>query len=105
MPLLHFSITISTASRHSHPDVKWRSVVAYFNEDVKILSDTIHQVVKRLPLFSRHRVIVYAKNGDHTEEALEFLLPIADEVTWLENVGREGDTYLVSRARPIFFLG
>ena len=41
------------------------------------------------------RVIIYSK-GDRDQAGLEELLQHADEVVPLKNVGREGETYLVS---------
>ena len=76
-------------------DADQNRVIAYFNEGTDTLSNTIKTVVSRLPLFTRHRIIVYAKNGEHTEEAVTELLNVADEVVWLPNIGREGETYLV----------
>ena len=72
------------------------SVVAYFNEGQESLTNAIKDVVDRLPLFARHRVIIYAKSGERSEQALEDLLILGDEIVWLANVGREGETYLVS---------
>ena len=77
------------------------SVIAYFNEGPETLEDAIKQVVDRLPLFTRHRVIIYVKNGEHTEQAVQDMLVFGDEVVWLPNVGREGETYLVSARRVL----
>ena len=73
-----------------------KSVVAYYNEEYDTLVDSIKQVVDRLPLFTRHRVIIYVKNAEHSVEAVNVLTSIGDEVVWLPNIGREGETYLVS---------
>jgi hypothetical protein len=67
--------------------------VSHYNEDVSILADTIEQVTKRLK--GSTRVIIYSK-GDRDHAGLEELLDHADEVVPLKNVGREGETYLVS---------
>lgn len=71
-------------------------VIAYFKEGNETLSTTIQTVVEKLPLFTRHRVIIYAKNGIRSEEAVSELMAFADEVVWLPNLGREGETFLVS---------
>ncbi len=72
--------------------------MAYFDEGNETMADAIRQVTDRLPLFTRHRVIIYTKNGEHSGDAMNGLLAFADEVVWLPNVGREGDTYLVSQS-------
>ncbi|CAD6583245.1 MAG: hypothetical protein TREMPRED_003508 [Tremellales sp. Tagirdzhanova-0007] len=74
-------------------------VVAYFNEGQESLTNAIKDVVDRLPLFARHRVIIYAKSGERSEQALEDLLILGDEIVWLANVGREGETYLTHITR------
>lgn len=68
-------------------------MVSHYEEDVNILADTIEQVRKRLT--GSTRVIIYSK-GDRNQTGLEELLQHADEVVPLKNVGREGETYLVS---------
>lgn len=74
-------------------------MVAYYNEGMESLGDTVKQVVDRLPTRSSHRVIIYYK-GERDEDAIRSLLEIADEVVWLPNIGREGETYLVSVPIP-----
>ena len=69
------------------------SVVSYYAEDMDILGDTIKQITDRLK--GSTRVIIYSK-GDWDQARLEELLQLADEVVPLKNVGREGETYLVS---------
>lgn len=69
------------------------SVVSYYAEDMDILGDTIKQITDRLK--GSTRVIIYSK-GDWDHARLEELLELADEVVPLKNVGREGETYLVS---------
>lgn len=44
---------------------------------------------------STHRVIIYSKDGRKGDD-LDELLTMADEVVSLPNIGREGETYLVS---------
>jgi hypothetical protein len=68
-------------------------VVSHYNEDVNTLADTIKQITSRLK--GSTRVIIYSK-GDRDQAGLEELLEHADEVVPLKNIGREGETYLVS---------
>ena len=91
---MYVSFLLSLLSFHNSL-FEYGSIVAYYNEGIDTVSNTIREVVKRLPLFTRHRVVVYAKNGEKSEEAVEALLSVADEVVWLPNIGREGETYLV----------
>ncbi len=69
-------------------------MVAYYNEPLDVLRDTVREVKDRLPRGLK-RVIVYYKGDEGAEGELR---GIADEVIKLENLGREGETYLVSRA-------
>ena len=76
--------------------------MAYYDEDKAILKETIQSVKSRLQEHHTSRTIIYAKGPDsHTWEGLDGLRKAvgADEVVALENVGREGETYLVSRVR------
>jgi hypothetical protein len=57
------------------------------------MADTIKQVTDRLS--GSTRVIIYHK-GERDRAGLAELLEYADEVVPLENIGREGETYLVS---------
>jgi hypothetical protein len=61
------------------------------------MEDTIKQITSRLK--GSYRVIIYSK-GDRDQAGLEELLQYADEVVPLKNLGREGETYLVSNLRP-----
>lgn len=73
--------------------------MAYYNEPVTTLAETISQVKSTFPYGSTTRVTLYAKGPDNkNEEYLKGLLGSAgvDEVIALENLGREGETYLVS---------
>jgi hypothetical protein len=67
--------------------------VSHYDEDVNTLADTIKQITSRLK--GSKRVIIYSK-GDRNQTGLEELLQYADEVVPLKNIGREGETYLVS---------
>ena len=67
--------------------------MSHYSEDIDTLADTIKQIRDRLKGSSR--VIIYSK-GDRGQAGLEELLEHADEVVPLKNVGREGETYLVS---------
>jgi len=68
-------------------------VVSHYDEDVNVLADTIKQITSRLK--GSKRVIIYHKGG-RNETGLQELLEHADEVVPLKNIGREGETYLVS---------
>jgi hypothetical protein len=57
------------------------------------MADTIKQVTDRLK--GSTRVIIYSK-GQREQAGLDELLQYADEVVPLPNIGREGETYLVS---------
>lgn len=69
-------------------------MISHYNEDLNIMNDSIRQVVSRLPYMSSHRVIIYSKDGRKGKD-LDDLLTMANEVVSLDNVGREGETYLV----------
>jgi hypothetical protein len=71
-------------------------VVAYYNEPLDSLKDVIKQVTAGLPFWSSHRIIVYFKGDKGDEATFNELLAVGNEVVWLPNVGREGETYLVS---------
>lgn len=78
------------------------SVVAYYDEDKAILKETIASVKRGIRKHHTTRTIVYAKGPDsHTWKGLDGLRKAvgADEVVALKNVGREGETYLVSSRR------
>ncbi|KAK6911058.1 hypothetical protein L486_05311 [Kwoniella mangroviensis CBS 10435] len=68
-------------------------VVSHYNEDVNMMRETIESVKSRLPHSSSNRVIIYHK-GQRDKQGLEELLDMSDEVVQLENLGREGETYL-----------
>ncbi|WWC90332.1 uncharacterized protein L201_005265 [Kwoniella dendrophila CBS 6074] len=68
-------------------------VVSHYNEDVGMMKDSINGVLHRLPRRKSRRVIIYCK-GPPNETSLKALSDISDEVVQLENVGREGETYL-----------
>lgn len=71
------------------------SVIAHYDEDVNMMRESIESVLQRLPSSKSHRVIIYSK-GDRNKAGLRELLEISDEVVAIPNVGREGETYLVS---------
>lgn len=75
------------------------SIIAHYDEDVNMMRESIESVLQRLPSHKSHRVIIYSK-GDRNKAGLRELLEISDEVVAIPNVGREGETYLVS---PPFF--
>jgi hypothetical protein len=73
--------------------------VAYYDEDKATLKETIDSVKKGIQAHHTTRTIIYAKGPDsRTWEGLDGLRKAvgADEVVALKNVGREGETYLVS---------
>ena len=72
-------------------------MVSHYDEDVNVLADTIKQITSRLK--GSKRVIIYHKGG-RNETGLQELLEHADEVVPMKNIGREGETYLVSSDRP-----
>lgn len=65
------------------------------------MADTVKQVTSRL--HGPRRVIIYSK-AERNETELREMHKTADEVIPLENIGREGETYLVShrRSSPTF---
>ncbi|KAJ9091759.1 hypothetical protein QFC19_008969 [Naganishia cerealis] len=73
-------------------------VVAYYDEDVDILRNTIQTVKRKIQAYHTTKTIVYAKGPTHAgnREAMHRLRRAvgADEVVALKNVGREGETYL-----------
>lgn len=76
------------------------SIISHYDEDVNMMRESIESVLQRLPSRKSHRVIIYSK-GDLNKAGLRELLEISDEVVAIPNVGREGETYLVSL---LFFL-
>ena len=68
-------------------------MVAYYNEPLDSLRETVSEVSTRLGKGSKWVTVYYKGNEGKIAE----LLQVADEVVPLENVGREGATYLVSR--------
>lgn len=60
-----------------------------------MMRESIESILQRLPSSKSHRVIIYSK-GDRNKAGLRELLEISDEVVAIPNVGREGETYLVS---------
>jgi hypothetical protein len=75
------------------------SVVAYYDEDREILKETIANVKRKTRPHHTSRTIIYAKGPDaKSRETLDDLRRAVgvDEVVALKNVGREGETYLVS---------
>jgi hypothetical protein len=73
-------------------------VVAHYQEDTEQMAETLKQVKARLPPGQTTRTIIYHKGGRDASGVRE-LRDIADEVVVLPNIGREGETYLVSRQR------
>lgn len=69
--------------------------MSYYNEDLDTLNNTVQTVVGSLPASSSHSVTIYIK-GEMDRDKRGFLEKVADEVVPLKNVGREGETYLVS---------
>jgi hypothetical protein len=66
---------------------------------VPTVIDTIKRVKRTLPRFSSSRTTIYTKKIErHDTAGLQTLLKEAgvDEVVALDNMGREGETYLVS---------
>jgi hypothetical protein len=75
------------------------SALSHYDEPVEGLADTIRYVQDGLPRMSSSRVTVYSKKLEGFDRhGLQRLLKEtkADEVVALANVGREGETYLVS---------
>lgn len=72
-----------------------RSVFALYSEPLDVLGETIVTVINKLSKYSSKRVIIYNKGHAHSTEDLLNTLPV-DEVVTLPNIGREGETYLVS---------
>ncbi|WRT68769.1 uncharacterized protein IL334_005749 [Kwoniella shivajii] len=80
----------------------WRSisdvdiVISHFNEDVNIMRESIKSVTSvldRLSTKKSRRVIIYSK-GETDDDTMKEMLDMSDEVVKIENVGREGETYL-----------
>ena len=85
--------------RNWRADVDFELAVSHYDEPVDMLADTIRQVRDTLPRMSSSRVTVYSKKiAGSDRQGLQRLLHDvkADEVVALANVGREGETYLVS---------
>lgn len=74
------------------------SVFAVYSEELEILHHTIATVKSKLPKWSTKRVIIYYKGEEYSSQELLDKL-VVDEVVSLENIGREGETYLVSGTR------
>lgn len=74
-------------------------MVSWYNEDVDILLDTVAEVEKRLPKFARHRTIIYGKNLTDPSAAPAKMRDRVHEIVALPNIGREGETYMVSVLR------
>lgn len=72
------------------------SVVSLYDEDIDQMADTVRQVTERLR--GTTRVIVYSKAERNASDVKE-ILKTASEVVPLPNIGREGETYLVSGTR------
>lgn len=68
--------------------------MAYYNEDTDGAWDTLNHVVQALPAGSTSRRIIYAK-GKLDWNRLTILRNMSDELFKFDNVGREGETYLV----------
>ncbi|KAK4690018.1 hypothetical protein P7C73_g83, partial [Tremellales sp. Uapishka_1] len=68
-------------------------VVSHYDEPVDVLENTIRMVKGKLSYLSSSRVIIYHK-GSRNESGLKEFLDFAEEVVKLENLGREGETYL-----------
>lgn len=58
------------------------------------MADTVNQVTDRLR--GSRRVIIYSK-ADRNATELKEMYQTADEIIQLDNIGREGETYLVSQ--------
>jgi hypothetical protein len=73
------------------------SVIAYYNEPLDSLHETVKRVTESLPRFASHRVIIYYKGPEERDsEVFMDLRKVGNEVVVLDNIGREGETYLVS---------
>ena len=75
------------------------SAISLYDEPVPTVIDTIKRVKRTLPRFSSSRTTIYTKKIERGDmDGLKVLLKEAgvDEVVALENMGREGETYLVS---------
>ena len=78
---------------------RFNSAISLYDEPVPTVIDTIKRVKRTLPRFSSSRTTIYTKKIERQDTAgLQALLNEAgvDEVVALDNMGREGETYLVS---------
>lgn len=76
------------------------SAIALYNEPVGLVTHTISTVQRYLPFWAKTRVTIYAKDiapDDYNGLNKMLVESGADEVVSLPNLGREGETYLVSR--------
>lgn len=89
-----------TQGRESELGLTTPRVVSYYTEPLDILNETISTVLANLPPDANKRVILYWK-GDQAPGEVLALNEMADEVVQLPNVGREGETYLVSWWRRV----
>ncbi len=89
-------------SRLSCADARRRSAISYYNEPIEGVLDTISNVKRTIPAGATTKVTLYHKGPDTTPDSLRALMHeiAADEVVAIPNVGREGETYLVSCLRP-----
>lgn len=69
--------------------------MAYYDEDLDGARETMEYVQQSIPRLGSSRRIIYVK-GKLDNDKRAALNKLADDVVILPNVGREGETYLVS---------
>jgi len=69
--------------------------MAYYDEDIGQATETMAYITRSVPVGASMRRTIYVKGKMDSEKRLA-LGAMADRVVELSNVGREGETYLVS---------
>ncbi len=97
-----FIARLDLGPRPDHLIISIRSyrAIAHYSEPRDVLSGTIKDVKSRLPSGSTSRTTVYSKGPESkvAEDMKGLMVEVgADAVIALENVGREGETYLVRK--------
>jgi hypothetical protein len=79
-----------------HPRAELTSrVMAYYDEDIGQATETMAYITQSIPVGATMRRTIYVKGKMDSEKRLA-LGALAARVVELPNVGREGETYLVS---------
>lgn len=79
---------------HPRAELTFRAM-AYYDEDIGQATETMAYITRSVPVGASMRRTIYVKGKMDSEKRLA-LGAMADRVVELSNVGREGETYLVS---------